>query len=54
MAARYFGVELDPGEFSNFEAAATPTAPSLSAWAANSGMWLRTVRLRWRYLMRLR
>jgi subfamily B ATP-binding cassette protein HlyB/CyaB len=54
MAARYFGVELDPGEFRNVEGAEAPTAASLSAWTANSGMWSRAVRLRWRHLMRFR
>jgi ATP-binding cassette subfamily B protein len=52
MVARYVGVELDPGEFRNVEAAGAPTAASLSAWAASSGMWSRAVRLRWRHLMR--
>jgi ATP-binding cassette subfamily B protein len=52
MAARYYGMELDPAEFRNVEAAAVPSAASLSAWASNAGMWSRAVRLRWRHLLR--
>jgi ATP-binding cassette, subfamily B, bacterial HlyB/CyaB len=51
MAARYFGMELDPADFRNVEAAAVPSAASLAAWANNAGMWSRAVRLRWRHLM---
>ncbi len=52
MAARYFGMELDPADFRNVEAAAVPSAASLSAWASNAGMWSRALRMRWRHLMR--
>jgi subfamily B ATP-binding cassette protein HlyB/CyaB len=52
MAARYYGMELDPTEFRNVEAAAVPSAASLSAWSSNAGMWSRAVRLRWRHLLR--
>jgi len=52
MAARYYGMELDPGEFRNVEGAAVPSAASLSAWASNAGLWSRALRLRWRHLMR--
>ena len=51
MAGRYHGVELDPAEFRMAAGETEPTAASLSAWAQNSGMWARAVRLRWRHLM---
>ncbi|HEY6432197.1 MAG TPA: ABC transporter transmembrane domain-containing protein, partial [Acetobacteraceae bacterium] len=51
-AARYYGMELDPVEFRNAEAAEQPSAASLAAWATDSGMWARGVRLRWRHLLR--
>jgi subfamily B ATP-binding cassette protein HlyB/CyaB len=51
MAGRYHGVELDSGEFRMAAGETEPTAASLSAWAQNSGMWARAVRLRWRHLM---
>ncbi len=52
MAARYYGLELDPAEFRNTDNSADPSAASLSAWAQNTGMWSRAVRLRWRHLLR--
>ncbi len=51
MAGRYHGMELDPAEFRMSAGETEPTAASLSAWAKNSGMWSRAVRLRWRHLM---
>ena len=53
MAGRYYGMELDPGEFRNVEGAAVPTAASLSAWAQGAGMWSRAVRLNFRHLLKL-
>jgi ATP-binding cassette, subfamily B, bacterial HlyB/CyaB len=53
MAARYFGLELDPNEFRNGPGEAVPGAAALSDWAKNSGMWSRALRLRWRHLMHL-
>ncbi|MGH7156089.1 MAG: peptidase domain-containing ABC transporter, partial [Acetobacteraceae bacterium] len=52
LAARYYGMELDPAEYRNSDGEAAPSAASLSAWAQNSGMWSRAVRLRWRHLVR--
>ena len=52
MAARYFGMELDPADFRNIERGTVPSAASLSAWANDAGMWSRALRLRWRHLMR--
>ncbi len=53
MAARYFGLELDPVEFRNGPGDTIPGAAALSDWAKNSGMWSRALRLRWRHLMHL-
>ncbi len=51
-AGRYYGMELDPTEFRNVEGAEQPSAASLAAWATDSGMWARGIRLRWRHLLR--
>jgi ATP-binding cassette, subfamily B, bacterial HlyB/CyaB len=51
MAARYFGMELDPSEFRLGAGETTPTAAALSEWAKNAGMWSRGLRLRWRQLL---
>jgi len=53
MAARYFGLELDPHEFRNGPGETVPGAAALSDWAKNAGMWSRALRLRWRHLMNL-
>ena len=53
MAARYFGLELDPHEFRMGPGDTEPGAAALSEWAKNSGMWSRALRLRWRNLMHL-
>jgi ATP-binding cassette, subfamily B, bacterial HlyB/CyaB len=50
MSARYFGLDLDPGEFRLGPGETMPTAAALSAWAQNTGMWSRALRLRWRHL----
>ena len=51
MAARYFGLELDPERFPAWaRAKPCPRAAALSAWAQNAGMWSRALRLRWRHL----
>jgi subfamily B ATP-binding cassette protein HlyB/CyaB len=52
VAARYYGVELDPQEFAG-RAEDLPTSEALAAWLRNSGMWVRQTRLRWRDLMKL-
>jgi len=54
MAARFHGVELDPGEFRLGTGETEPTAASLSQWVQNAGMWARAVRMRWRHLMRFK
>jgi len=51
MAARYYGLELDPNEFRNSPGDTVPTAANLSVWAQTAGMWSRALRLRWRHLM---
>src|SRR5437868_8289597 len=53
VAARYYGVELDPQEFAG-RPDDLPTSDALAAWLRNSGMWVRQARLRWRDLMKLR
>ena len=53
MAGRYYGMELDPAEFRNIEAAPSPTAAALSAWATAGGMWSRAIHLNWRHLLKL-
>lgn len=53
-AGRYHGVELDPADYRAAGPEAAPSAASLSAWAQNSGLWSRAVRLRWRHLMRFK
>src|SRR4051794_20747620 len=50
MSARYFGLDLDPAEFRMGPGDTVPTAAALSAWAQNTGMWSRALRLRWRHL----
>jgi len=50
MSARYYGLELDPGEFRLAPGETTPTAAALSKWAQDAGMWSRALRLRWRHL----
>ncbi len=51
MAARYYGLDLDPVEFRGDPTEPAPTPAALSAWAQGAGMWSRAVRLRWRHLM---
>jgi len=50
MAARYYGLELDPADFRLGKDEALPSAAALSAWAQGAGMWSRALRLRWRHL----
>lgn len=54
VAARYYGMELDPLEFRVFGDLQQPDAASLSAWLQNAGMWARAVRLNWRSLLKLK
>jgi ATP-binding cassette subfamily B protein len=50
MAARYYGLELDPADFRLAPNETLPTAAALSSWAQVAGMWSRALRLRWRHL----
>ncbi len=52
VAARFHGVELDPGEVVSVGAQGAPSAVALCEWAQNAGMWARAVQLRWRQLVR--
>jgi subfamily B ATP-binding cassette protein HlyB/CyaB len=52
VAARFYGMELDPSEFPLMPGDYMPSAVSLSAGLQNAGMWARAVRLRWHQLMR--
>lgn len=51
MAARYYGLELDPFEFRGTPGEKNPLAADLSKWAQSAGLWSRALRLRWRHLM---
>jgi subfamily B ATP-binding cassette protein HlyB/CyaB len=50
MAARYYGLELEPDDFRLAQGEPAPTAAALSSWAQGTGMWSRALRLRWRHL----
>jgi ATP-binding cassette subfamily B protein len=50
MAARYFGLDLEPNDFRMGPGDTVPTAAALSTWAQDTGMWSRALRLRWRHL----
>jgi subfamily B ATP-binding cassette protein HlyB/CyaB len=52
-AARYYGVELDPANFSSSAGGAAPCAVSLCVWARENGLWSEAAQLRWRELMQL-
>jgi ATP-binding cassette subfamily B protein len=52
-AARYYAMELDPAEYAPGAGEEVPSAASLSAWARESGMWSRAVRLRWKQIIGL-
>lgn len=53
IAARFHGLELDPGEIAATGEEGSLSAASLCEWARSAGMWARGVRLRWRQLIRL-
>ncbi len=53
QAARYHGIELDPGEYRNQAGDKAPSAASLVLWAQAAGLWARAAQLRWRDLFRL-
>ena len=52
VAGRYHGRNSIRTNSAARPATRAARAASLSAWAQNSGMWARAVRLRWRHLMR--
>jgi ATP-binding cassette, subfamily B, bacterial HlyB/CyaB len=51
QAARYYGIELDPGECR--VGAEAPQAAALSQWAQTAGMWSRAMRVTWKHLLGL-
>ena len=53
LAARYYGIELDPAECRSPRELAAPAAPALSQWAQNAGMWARAVRVTFKHLVKL-
>ncbi len=53
-AARYFGVDLSIEDFKGEADGGTPSPAALAAWLKNSGLWVRTVQLGWRQLMKLK
>jgi subfamily B ATP-binding cassette protein HlyB/CyaB len=54
LAARYHGIELDPEQFAGHSEGGAVTAAALAAWAQESGMWARAVRISWRHLLRFK
>ena len=52
MAARYQGIELDPNQFSEKSGNDVISAAALAAWAQESGMWARAVKISYRHLLR--
>ena len=52
LAARYQGVELDPGEFRGASGETGASATELATWAQGSGMWARALRIGWRHLLK--
>ena len=53
-AARFHGLEIDPGDFPAVRAHSVPSMVALAAWAQGAGLWARAARLSWRQLIRLR
>ena len=53
LAARYYGMELDEGDFRRTPGETAASAASLSAWAQDCGLWARGVRMSWRQLLRV-
>jgi ATP-binding cassette subfamily B protein len=53
-AARFHGLEIDPGDFRAVCRSPVPSLDALAAWAQGAGLWARGVRLHWRQLIRLR
>ena len=53
LAGRYYGMELDEGDFRREPGESSASAASLAAWAQESGLWAKGVRLKWRQLLRV-
>jgi ATP-binding cassette subfamily B protein len=53
-AARFHGLEIDPGDYPALCRQSAPSLAALAAWAQGAGLWARGARLGWRQLVRLR
>ncbi len=53
LAGRYYGMELDEGDFRRTAGETHASAASLAAWAQECGLWAKGVRLNWRQLLRI-
>lgn len=53
-AARFHGVELDIRDFAAEPGESSPSPASLARWLTSQGVVAKGMRLRWRYLIRLR
>ncbi len=53
LAGRYYGMELDEGDFRRTAGETHASAASLAAWAQECGLWAKGVRLNWRQLVRI-
>ena len=52
--ARFYGLEIYPGDFPPVRPHSVPSMVALAAWAQGAGLWARATRLSWRQLIRLR
>ena len=52
-AARFHGVDLDPGGLRREPRATAPSSPNLVEWLRDSGLWVRGLRLNFRQLMKV-
>ena len=54
LAARHYGIVLDPTDCGGVSLEDIPSAASLCSWMHDAGLRARAVRLRWRQLVRIR
>ena len=53
LAGRFYGMEMDEADFRRPAGEPHPSAASLAAWAQDSGLWAKGVRINWRQLLRI-